>query len=99
MENRFHYGTVTEAIAELRKKGFSLDFNLEENCIVCGQEKFEDEDFEIVEVYRYEGDSDPGDEALVYGIQLKSGLKGILVTSYGTYVDGVTSKILEKLHF
>lgn len=99
MKNKFHYSTVSEAITELRNKGFSLDFNLEENCIVCGQERFENEDFEIVEVYRYEGDSDPGDEALVYGIQLKSGLKGILVTSYGAYADVITSKMLEKLHY
>ncbi|MDZ4756875.1 MAG: hypothetical protein SGJ10_01880 [Bacteroidota bacterium] len=53
-----------------------MDFNLEENFIVCGIQKFETEDLEIVDVYRYEGDSDPGGEATVYGLESKSRLKG-----------------------
>lgn len=99
MKNHFHYETITEAITELKQKGFTIDFNLEENCIVCKYSKFEAEDFEIIEVYRYEGDSDPADESTVYGIQLNSGLKGILVTSYGANSDRLSSKMLEKLHY
>jgi hypothetical protein len=29
-----HYATVSEAIEQLRQKGFTMDFNLEKNCIV-----------------------------------------------------------------
>jgi hypothetical protein len=29
--------------------------------------------YEIKHIYRYEGNTDPGDEAVVYGIQSKSG--------------------------
>jgi hypothetical protein len=32
--------------------------------------------YEIKHIYRYEGNTDPGDEAVVYGIQSKSGKKG-----------------------
>jgi hypothetical protein len=31
--------------------------------------------YEIKHIYRYEGNTDPGDEAVVYGIQSKSGKK------------------------
>ena len=93
----YHYATVTEAIAELKSNGYNLDFNLEENCIVCHPERFEPEDFEIKEVYRYEGDSDPADEATVYGIKSKTGMKGILVTGYGIATDNVSENILNKL--
>ena len=97
MENNYHYATVTEAINELRKQGFTTDFNLEENCIVCHVGKFEPDDFEIVDVYRYEGNSDPGDEAAVYAIESKSGEKGILVTGYGISDDTYSNAILRKL--
>jgi hypothetical protein len=97
MKENFHYGTVTEAISSLKKQGFSIDFNLKENCLVCGIDKFEAEDFEIVDVYRYEGNSDPGDESAVYAIESSSGLKGILVTSYGAYSDKVSARVLQKL--
>ena len=50
MKNNYHYETVTEAIRQLREKGFTLDFNLEENCIACNLDKFNADEFEIVEV-------------------------------------------------
>ncbi len=54
MHPKFHYDTVTEAIKAFRDKGFNLDFNLAENCIICNAEKFTPGDFEIVDVYRCE---------------------------------------------
>ena len=63
------YDTVSEAVNKLKKRGFDLDFNLEENCLVCNEKKFDIDDFEITEVYRFEGDTDPADEAVVYAIE------------------------------
>lgn len=97
MERQLHYATVSEAIEKLRKQGYTTDFNLEENCIVCHQAKFEPQDFEIVDVYRYEGNTDPADEATVYAIESKNGLKGVLVTGYGISVDSMSAAMLSKL--
>jgi len=92
-----HYATVSAAIEQLRKKGFTVDFNLKENCIVCHPEKFNPKDFEIVDVYRYEGNTDPADEAAVYAIESKTGIKGVLVTGYGISTDSMSTEILNKL--
>ena len=94
-----HYETVSQAIAELRKRGFTYDFNLEENCITCHPEKFSPGEFEIVDTYRYEGTTDPADEAIVYGIESHSGIKGVLVTSYGAYSDIMSDEMIKKLQF
>lgn len=93
----YHYETVSEAINELKQKGYSLDFNLQENCIICNENKFEADEFDIIEVYRYEGNSDPADEATVYGIQSKSGLKGVLVLGDTTTLDNKSTAIVKKL--
>ena len=93
------YDTVTEAVNGLRKRGFKLDFNLEENCIVCQSDKFNPEDFEIVEVHRFEGDTDPSDEAIVYAIKSASGHSGILVNGYGISADVMSAEMAKKLHF
>ena len=98
MERKNHYKTVSVALEELRRQGFITDFNLDENCLVCNDEKFSAEDFEIVDVYRYEGNSDPADEAAVYALQSKSGVKGVLVTGYGISADPRSAEILTKLH-
>ncbi|HSB94239.1 MAG TPA: hypothetical protein VLC28_14040 [Flavitalea sp.] len=97
MSTKVHYGTVTEAINTLRSKGFTLDFNLQENCIVCNTTKYDVDEFDIVDVYRYEGNSDPADEAAVYAIESRKGEKGILVTGYGLSTDEMSSELLQKL--
>jgi hypothetical protein len=95
--NRFNYDTITEALNDLRKRNFTLDFNLAENCIVCHEHKFDINDFEIVEVYRFEGNTDPADEAIVYAIESKTGLKGVLVNGYGVSAEGMSAEMAGKL--
>ncbi|MFT3703945.1 MAG: hypothetical protein QM802_16385 [Agriterribacter sp.] len=97
MEHQTHYATVSTALNELKKQGFTVDFNLHDNCLVCGEDRFEATEFDIVDVYRYEGNSDPGDEATVYAIQSKTGIKGVLVTGYGASEDAFSTEILAKL--
>ncbi|MEX1190527.1 MAG: hypothetical protein WEA99_01050 [Brumimicrobium sp.] len=97
MHHKSHYSTVSEAISKLRSDGFDTDFNLEENCLVCGDDKFKTDELEIVDVYRYEGESDPGDEATVYGIESQSGVKGILVIGSGSSVDSRMVETLKQL--
>jgi hypothetical protein len=98
MERQSHYGTITEAIKNLRDRGFTIDFNLNENSLVSHTEKFAHNEFEIVDVYRYEGDSDPADESTVYAIESNSGLKGILVAGFGISTESTTNDVLKKLH-
>lgn len=97
LERSYHYDTVSNAIEALRKEGFTIDFNLEGDYLLCDSDKIHVDNFNIVDVYRYEGNSDPSDEAAVYAIESTSGLKGVLVTSYGAYSDSFSAAMLEKL--
>jgi hypothetical protein len=93
----YTYDTVTAAVNGLKKRGFNLDFNLSENSLVCNDDKFDVNNFEIVEVYRFEGNSDPADEAIVYAIESNKGQKGILVNGYGPSADAMTAAMAKKL--
>lgn len=97
MPHKTHYDTVSKAIEVLREQGYTNDFNIEEDSLVCNEEKFNVNNFEIVDVYRYEGNSDPADEAAVYAIKSSGGVKGILVTGYGASADVASVELLEKL--
>jgi hypothetical protein len=96
MEQHLHYGTVLEALENLRQQGYSMDFNLDENYLICGNERYSPQDFEVDDVYRYEGNSNPDDESVVYAITTQSGKKGTLVSSYGVYSE-LSEQILQKL--
>lgn len=94
MHHKSHYSTVTEAVEALQGQGYNIDFNLDENCLICGDVKYHIDELEIIDVYHYEGNSDPSDEATVYGIQSKSGEKGILVVGAG---QDLSSRMIETL--
>lgn len=50
-------------------------------------------------MHRFEGNTDPADEAVVYGIASLNGLKGVLVTGYGISAEGMGAEIAKKLSF
>ena len=97
VERKYNYATVSEAIKELALEGYTTDFNLKENLTAFQSGKFNADKFEIMKIYRYEGDSDPADEATVYAIQSTNGVKGILVTGYGMYSDPISTAILNTI--
>jgi hypothetical protein len=93
----YTYDTVSAAVNGLKERGFTLDFNLADNCLQCQDGKFGSEDFEIVEVYRFEGPTDPADEAVVYAIESNKGHKGVLVNGYGPSSDPMGDEMAKKL--
>lgn len=99
MKQQFHYATVTEAIERLRQQGYALDFSLQTGKLVAGDEIYLAEEFEIADLYRYEGASDPADEATVYALVSKTGIKGLLVSGYGVSSDSASEETLKQLHY
>jgi len=96
---KYGYNTVTEAIALLRKEGFTADFQCNGNYMISSNGKqFAAKDLRMLFVYRYEGPSDPADEATVYGLKTYEGTKGVLVIGDGIYSDGAATAMLVKLH-
>ncbi|MBL7737617.1 MAG: hypothetical protein JNK14_00230 [Chitinophagaceae bacterium] len=91
------YDTVSAAVNGLKQRGYTMDFNLTENCLICHGDKFNVEDFEITEFHRFEGNTDPADEAAVYAVESNKGLKGVLVTGYGPSAEGMSSEMAKKL--
>lgn len=94
------YDTVTEAINGLKARGYNIDFNIAFDKLVCPNNNISlhPDEFEITEVHRFEGDSNPDDEDVVYAIESKDGkYKGIITSAFGLYADPVSDKIIQKL--
>jgi hypothetical protein len=94
------YTTLSETMNELRKEGYTEDFNLQQNCLECrdGQFRVFADEFRVDKFFRFEGASNPSDAAILYAISSDSkNLKGLLVNAYGIYSDPVTDEMMEKL--
>ena len=95
------YSTLVEAINGLKARGYTEDFNLKENHLDCsnGNHQLSPDDFEVDDVFRFEGNSDPEDQAVLYAISSeKYKLKGVLVNAYGIYSDNEANEIIKKLN-
>src|SRR5688572_4018732 len=93
------YDTLNQALTDLNARGYKEDFNLKPFCLECPtlNLQLKPEDFEIKEVYRFEGMSNPDDSSVLYGIESNDGIKGVLVDAYGVYSDSVTPEMAKKL--
>ena len=92
--------TLSEVTNLLRERGYTMDFNLKEDCLECSGNflKLFPGDFVIDKIYRFEGASDPADEAIVYAVSSeKFKMKGVLVNGYGTSSDKLTNEVIAAL--
>ena len=92
MSNMYHYASVSKALDDLNEMGFTYDFNLHEEDIIKNPSHYE-----IQHIYRYEGDTNPDDEATVYGIKSTSGKKGVFVAGYAATSDNGAARVLIDL--
>ena len=94
------YETVVGALEGLKARGYTLNFNIAFDKINCSEKDtcLNPDEFEIVEVYRFEGNSNPDDEDVVYALESRDGsFKGVITSAYGTYADAVSDEIIQKL--
>jgi hypothetical protein len=94
------YDTVVAALNGLKDRGYTLDFNVSFDKLICSDNKvnLNPHEFEIVEVYRFEGETNPSDEDVVYAVESKQGnIKGTFTSAYGMYSDAVSTDMMKKM--
>ncbi len=94
------YPTLSGTMNQFKADGYTVDFNLSNNCIHCPGEqlKLSPSEFQIDRFFRFEGQSDPADGAILYAISSeKYNIKGVLVNGYVIYSEPLTNEMLAKL--
>lgn len=90
--------SVTQVLKDLEAKGYSADLN---KCLITEKDPnfiCEMSEFQIDKSYRFEGVSDPADEAIIYAVSSdKHRLKGYLLDGYGIYSDPKVEALAKKM--
>jgi len=92
--------TLSGTMARLKAEGYTEDFNLGFDCIHCNRKQIKvfPPEFHIDQFFRFEGESDPADSAILYAISSdKHKVKGLLVNGYGIYSEPLADEMLDKL--
>jgi hypothetical protein len=81
--------TLSEKINVALQHGYTENFKITSRGLTdeVGDKFYPSSDIHIPNFHRFEGYSDPQDNAILYWIETSDGRKGILVDAYGAYAD------------
>lgn len=80
--------TVSTVLEKLRIQKYDNEFKITPEGFTVGNNKiYSPEDLKIIKTFRFEGESDPADNAIIYLIQASDGLIGYSLDAYGVYSD------------
>lgn len=87
---------LTKAIGN----GFTTNFLVSKDGrmhIESGPESYQPNQVQIVNFYRFEGESDPADNSILYLIETEDGMKGTLLDAYGPYAQEQISQFIKQV--
>lgn len=91
--------TLSEALEHARAAGFTLNFRVTETGLTWDDRAwfYFPEEVKIVNFYRFEGDSDPAGNCILYLIETSGGERGTLTEAYGAYADEHTGEFIKAV--
>jgi hypothetical protein len=91
--------TLTERVNKAMKDGYTDNLKVtRQGLYSCDKDKvYSPCDVRVIDFYRFEGESDPADNAIMYVIETNDGDKGTLIDAYGPYADENVNKFITEV--
>jgi hypothetical protein len=91
--------TLSSCVNQLTQKGYDAQFKVDEKGLtsLSTERVYHPNEVKIVSFYRFEGESDPADNSILYAIETCDGEKGTLTDAYGMYADTFVSGFIEEV--
>ncbi|HET6993342.1 MAG TPA: hypothetical protein VFI06_00105 [Chitinophagaceae bacterium] len=91
--------TLASCINKLVLDGYTANFQVTNEGLFSIEKNkhYRPQDVHIVNFFRFEGASDPADNAILYAIELSDGTKGTLTDAYGPYSDVEVEKFVKQV--
>lgn len=90
--------TLATCVNKLVADGYTGNFKVDEQGLVSESGKhFKHNQVHIKNFFRFEGESDPADNSILYAIELADGTKGTLTDAYGSYNDPLIGKFIKQV--
>lgn len=91
--------TLSSCIRMLERKGFTVQFKANNMGIksLATDKQFAPGQVRILNFYRFEGASNPDDNAILYAIETEDGERGTLIDAYGAYDDAHITAFIKEV--
>lgn len=100
-KNMPYMKSLATCVNRMSTEGYTEDFKITDGGLesLNNQKRYKPEQIQIVNFFRFEGMSDPDDNAVLYVIETTDGTKGTLIDAYGIYNDARISRFLKDVEF
>lgn len=80
-------------------EGYAENFQVTEKGLEAldHPKEYQPEQIQVVNFYRFEGESDPDDNAILYVIETNDGTRGTLIDAYGVYNDPKIARFMKAV--
>jgi hypothetical protein len=91
--------TIVHAQRRFAADGYTDDFRATSDGLmaVACRRTYAPEELAVEEVFRFEGMSDPDDEAILFALRAPDGVKGTYTVAYGAAMDGRDAAMVQRL--
>lgn len=94
-----HMKSLASLTNKMVLKGYDDDFKITDNGLksLRTDKIYQPDQINIINFFRFEGQSDPNDNTIMYVIETSDGLKGTLIDAYGPYADRKLSEFMNHV--
>jgi hypothetical protein len=91
--------SLATCLRKMVTDGYTEDFQITDEGLesLNKHNNYRPEQIEVVNFFRFEGESDPDDNAILYVIETDDGTKGTLLDAYGVYNDQKVSRFMKDV--
>jgi hypothetical protein len=91
--------SLASCLNQIILDGFTEDFQVNEEGLygINNKATFQPQQIKVVNFFRFEGMSDPDDNAVLYVIETTDGTKGTLIDAYGIYNDPRIARFMKQV--
>ena len=91
--------TLTYCVNKAVKDGYVKNFKINDRglCTEDSDTYYHPGQIKVSNYFRFEGQSDPGDNSILYVMETDDGIKGTLIDAYGAYADPKVNKFMQEV--
>ena len=94
-----HMKSLSSLTNKMVLNGYDDDFKITDNGLksLKTEKIYQPDQINIINFFRFEGQSDPNDNTIMYVIETADGLKGTLIDAYGPYADRKLAEFMNQV--
>jgi hypothetical protein len=95
-----HMKSLALCLNRMVLDGYDDDFKITDTGLqsLKTEKIYKPEEVNVVNFFRFEGQSDPGDNSIMYVIETTDGVKGTLVDGYAPYGDTKIGEFMDQVN-